>query len=147
VLAGGRGWLYEELFATVERLGLEDRVRFPGYVAHEDLPRWYNVAECLAYPSVYEGFGLPVLEAQACGTPVLTSNVSSLPEAAGDAALQVDPYAVDALAAGLERLLSDPALREELRARSLRHARQFAWPRTAAETAQVYRRALAGGAR
>ena len=145
VLAGGKGWLYDELFASVEALGLTKEVIFPGYVTNEELPLWYNAATALAYPSVYEGFGLPVLEAQACGTPVLTSNVSSLPEAAGDAALTVDPYDVEALAAGLHRLLADEPLRLQLRERGLAHARQFSWPRTAQETARVYRRAMAKG--
>ncbi len=144
VLAGGKGWLYDELFARVEDLGLEEAVIFPGYVDAKDLPLWYNAATVVAYPSLYEGFGLPVLEAQACGTPVLTSNVSSLPEAAGDAALKVDPYDVDALAEGLNRMLTDASLRRELRERGLAHARQFSWTRTAQETARVYRRALKG---
>jgi glycosyltransferase involved in cell wall biosynthesis len=144
VLAGGKGWLYDELFAKVEALGLGEAVIFPGYVMSDELPLWYNGAAVLAYPSVYEGFGLPVLEAQACGTPVLTSNVSSLPEAAGDAALMVDPYDVEALAAGLNRLLADESLRHDLRERGLAHAKQFSWPHTAQETARVYRRALAG---
>jgi len=144
VLAGGKGWLYDELFAKVEAMGLSRAVIFPGYVMNDELPLWYNSATVLAYPSVYEGFGLPVLEAQACGTPVLTSNVSSLPEAAGDAALMVDPYDVEALAAGLKRLLTDESLRHELRKRGLAHAREFVWSHTAQETARVYRRALAG---
>jgi len=144
VLAGGKGWLYDELFARVEALGLSEEVIFPGYVMSEELPLWYNGATVLAYPSVYEGFGLPVLEAQACGTPVLTSNVSSLPEAAGDVALMVDPYDVEALAAGLNRLLADDLLRRQLRERGLAHAKQFSWLHTAQETARVYRRALAG---
>ncbi|MDY7077799.1 MAG: glycosyltransferase family 1 protein [Chloroflexota bacterium] len=143
VLAGGKGWLYNELFARVEALGLSEVVIFPGYVVNDELPLWLNAATILAYPSVYEGFGLPVLEAQACGTPVLTSNVSSLPEAAGDAALMVDPYDVESLAAGLNRLLTDEPLRHELRERGLAHARQFSWPCTAQETARVYRRVLA----
>lgn len=142
VLAGGKGWLYDELFARVEALGLGEQVTFPGYVASDELPLWYNAATALAYPSIYEGFGLPVLEAQACGTPVLTSNVSSLPEAAGEAALMVDPYDVEALAAGLHRLLVDEPLRHELRERGLVHAGQFSWPRAAQETVRVYRRAL-----
>ncbi|MCK4315215.1 MAG: glycosyltransferase family 4 protein, partial [Anaerolineae bacterium] len=143
VLAGGKGWLYDELFATVETLGLSKEVIFPGYVMNDDLPLWYNAATTLAYPSLYEGFGMQVLEAQACGTPVLTSNVSSLPEAAGDAALMVHPRDVKALAAGLNRLLADEHLRRQLRAAGLAHARQFTWSRTARETARVYRRALA----
>ncbi|MFQ6100186.1 MAG: glycosyltransferase family 4 protein [Anaerolineae bacterium] len=142
VLAGGKGWFYDELFAKVEALGLSEEVILPGYVMNDELPLWYNAATVLAYPSLYEGFGLPVLEAQACGTPVLTSNVSSLPEAAGDAAVMIDPYDVEALAAGLSRLLEDEALRRELREHGLAHASQFTWSHTAQETARVYRRAL-----
>ncbi|MCP4536800.1 MAG: glycosyltransferase family 4 protein [Chloroflexi bacterium] len=145
VLAGGKGWLYDTLFARVESLGLENAVIFPGYVASDDLPLWYNAATTLAYPSIYEGFGLPVLEAQACGTPVLTSNVSSLPEAAGDAALIVDPYDVEALAAGLNQMLTNEPLRRELRERGLAHASRFSWTRTAQETASVYRQVLTKG--
>jgi glycosyltransferase involved in cell wall biosynthesis len=145
VLAGGKGWLYDDLFARVEALGLDQEVVFPGYVMSDELPLWYNAATVFGYPSVYEGFGLPVLEAQACGTPVLTSNVSSLPEAAGDGALMVDPYDVEELAAGLDRLLTDEPLRHELRERGLAHARQFSWPHTARETECVYRRAMAEG--
>jgi glycosyltransferase involved in cell wall biosynthesis len=144
VLVGGRGWLYDELFARVESLGLDDEVIFADYVMGDELPIWYNAATVVAYPSVYEGLGLPVLEAQACGTPVLTSNVSSLPEAAGDAALMVDPYDVEAMAAELDRLLADELLRHQLRECGLAHARRFSWPQTAQETACVYRRALAG---
>ncbi len=144
VLAGGKGWLYDELFARVEALGLRERVIFPGFVVSEELPLWYNAAAAFVYPSVYEGFGLPVLEAQACGTPVLTSDASSLPEAAGNAALMVDPYDVEALAAELDRLLTDAALRQELRERGIGHAGQFSWSRTAQQTARVYRHAIAG---
>jgi glycosyltransferase involved in cell wall biosynthesis len=144
-LVGARGWLCDELFARIKALGIGDRIIFPGYVANGDLPFWYNAAILLAYPSVYEGFGLPVVEAQACGTPVVTSEVSSLPEAAGDAALMVDPYDVEALAAGIGRLLTDSQLREELQARGQAHAAGFSWSRTAADTATVYRRALSKG--
>ena len=145
VLVGGKGWLYDELFARVEALGLDRDVFFPGYVMSDELPLWYNSATVFSYPSLYEGFGLPVLEAQACGTPVLTSNVSSLPEAAGDGALMVDPYDVEALTAGLNRLLAGETLRQELRERGLAHAGQFSWSRAAQETACVYRRAMIGG--
>ncbi|MCK4471392.1 MAG: glycosyltransferase family 4 protein [Anaerolineae bacterium] len=147
VLVGGKGWLYDELFTRVEALGLSKEIIFPGYVMNDELPLWYNAATILAYPSLYEGFGMPVLEAQACGTPVLTSNVSSLPEAAGDAASMVDPYDVEALAAELDRLLTDKPLRHELRKRGLAHASQFTWPLMAQETADVYRRVLAEGRR
>jgi glycosyltransferase involved in cell wall biosynthesis len=144
ILVGGKGWFYEELFARIEALDLQERVVCAGYVDNEALPLWYNAATLLAYPSLYEGFGLPVLEAQACGTPVLTSNASSLPEAAGDAAVMVPPDDVEALTAALDMLLSDEALREELRERGLRHAAQFSWQRTALETARVYHMALRG---
>ncbi|MCX7682258.1 MAG: glycosyltransferase family 4 protein, partial [Anaerolineae bacterium] len=145
VLVGGQGWLCAELFASVEALGLTERVIFAGYVDNETLPLWYNAATVLAYPSLYEGFGLPVLEAQACGTPVLASNTSSLPEAAGDAAIMVPPDDVEALATALDQLLSSEGLRQEMRERGLRHAAQFSWQRTARETAQVYRLALGEG--
>jgi glycosyltransferase involved in cell wall biosynthesis len=144
-LVGARGWLCDELFARIEALELGDRIIFPGYVTNGELPLWYNAATLLAYPSVYEGFGLPILEAQACGTPVITSEVSSLPEAAGDGALMVDPYDVEALATGIGRLLTDSQLRKELQARGRAHAAGFLWSRTAADTANVYRRALSEG--
>jgi len=144
VLVGGRGWYDEEVFARVERLGLQERVVHAGYVPAADLPLWYNAATMLAYPSLYEGLGMPVLEAQSCGTPVLTANRAALPEAAGDGALLVDPEDVEAIAAGLQSLLTDEPLRQELRQRGLNHAAGFTWQKTAAETAAVYRRALVG---
>jgi len=142
VLVGGKGWLYEDLFARVEELDVREGVRFAGYVPSEELPLWYNAARAFAYPSSYEGFGMPVTEAQACGTPVLTSNCSSLPEAAGDAALLIDPQDVEAIATGLQQLLNDSSLRETLRGRGLAHARTFNWSRTARQTTQAYMRAL-----
>jgi glycosyltransferase involved in cell wall biosynthesis len=143
VLAGGRGWYDEEIFARVEELGVKDIVSFPGYVPGDELRLWYNTATVFAFPSIYEGFGMPILEAQACGTPVLTSDQSALPEAAGDGALLVDPYSVDAIAAALHRLLNDTALCERLRKAGLAHASRATWQRTAAETAAVYRRVVA----
>jgi glycosyltransferase involved in cell wall biosynthesis len=142
VLVGGKGWLHDDLFARVETLGLNDAVLFPGYVRSEELPLWYNAASAFAYPSLYEGFGMPVTEAQACGTPVLTSTSSSLPEAAGNGALLVDPEDVDEIASGLTRILDDDTLREALTERGLAHARTFDWSRTAGQTVQVYHRAL-----
>ena len=135
----------KNLVRLVEALGLEGEVVFPGYVSSGELPLWYNAAAVFVYPSLYEGFGLPVLEAQACGTPVLTTDASSLPEAAGDGALLVDPYDVDALAEGLSRLLVDASLRHHVRDRGMAHATRFSWTRMALETAGVYRRALAKG--
>ncbi len=142
VLAGGKGWDYDDIFAAVQREGLHQHVIFPGYVADADLPWFYRAATVFAYPSLLEGFGLPVLEAMACGTPVVTSSVSSLPEVAGDAALLVDPASVDALAAALVQVLSNSPLAVGMRHRGLLQAGRFSWQRTAAETAGVYRAAL-----
>ena len=111
VLVGGRGWLFDEVFGTVERLNLTDQVHFLGRVATTDLPYLYNAARLLVQPSFYEGFGLSPLEPLACGTPVIVSNVSSLPEVVGDAGLQVDPEDVSELAVGMHRLLTDEPLR------------------------------------
>ena len=142
VLAGGKGWLYEPLFAEVERLGLQERVHFPGYVPADSQALWYNAATMFVYLSYYEGFGLPVAEALACGTPVLAAHAASLPEAAGDAALLAPPDDVEAIVAGMERLLHDTALRETLRERGPAHAAQFNWPAAARQTATLYRTLL-----
>jgi len=142
VIGGAKGWGCDEIFATVEALGLQDQVYFAGYVPQDELPLWYNAAEVFVYPSSFEGFGLPVLEALACGTPVVTSNTTALPEVVGDAGLLVDPSNVEALAEALGRVLRDASLRQSLRARGLARAAQFSWTRAARETAQVYARAL-----
>lgn len=142
VLAGARGWGYDDLFRQVERQDLADRVHFPGFVPPEELPLWYNGAEVFVYPSLYEGFGLSPLEAMACGTPVVVSTASSLPEVVGAAGLQVPPEDVTALAAALRRLLDNPALRADLRQRGLRRAQRFSWTTMAQETADLYRRLL-----
>ncbi|MGN6757024.1 MAG: glycosyltransferase family 4 protein [Thermomicrobiales bacterium] len=147
VIAGGKGWLYDPVFARVEALGLAGRVRFTDYIPDADLPLWYNAAEAFVYPSLYEGFGLPPLEALACGTPTVTSDQSSLPEVVGDAALVVDMRDPEALAAALARLLAEPALRAELRQRGPRRAAGFSWARTAAATRAVYDDVLARRAR
>lgn len=150
VIAGGKGWFFETIFARVAELGLADDVLFPGYVPAAELPWWYRAAELFVYPSRFEGFGLPVLEAMACGTPVVTTTASSLPEVAGDAALLVDPDDTAGLTAALSRVLTDAALRADLGEAGLRQAARFSWARTAAQTAQVYRAILgasAGGTR
>lgn len=139
VIAGKRQWRTEEIEATFRRLDLGEHVHFTGYVNDADLPGLYSGAELLAFPSLYEGFGLPPLEAMACGTPVVTSDVSSLPEVVGDAALTVNPFDVEALAAALMRVLTDSTLRKDLRERGLRHAARFTWSRTARETLHIYR--------
>jgi glycosyltransferase involved in cell wall biosynthesis len=127
---------------AIRRKGLTDVVRVTGYVRPEDLPALYAGAAAVVYPSLYEGFGLPVLEAMACGVPVLTSNNSCLPEVAGDAALLVDPLDTGAIAEGIWSILSDMALRNRLTRAGLARAAEFTWERTARETLAVYRRSL-----
>jgi glycosyltransferase involved in cell wall biosynthesis len=142
VIGGARGWLYEEVFARVEELDLTGDILFPGYIPPDELPLWYNAAELFIYPSLYEGFGLPPLEAMACGTPVITSNVSSLPEVVGEAGLTVDPLNSRGLAEAMNQVLGDEALRQSMRERGLARAGRFSWAKAAQETVEVYRRAL-----
>jgi glycosyltransferase involved in cell wall biosynthesis len=142
-LVGGRGWLYEESFSQVRELGLEERVRFIHNLPNEHLPALYNGATLLTTPSFYEGFGLPALEAMSCGTPVVVSNRGSLPEVVGEAGLQVEPDDPEKIAAGLERVLSDPEIAARMREAGLAQAASFSWEKTALETLQVYREALA----
>ena len=143
IVVGGQGWRYDAALARVATLGLAARVRFVGHVPDDDLPLWYNAATVFVYPSRYEGFGLPPLEALACGTPTIVSAAASLPEVVGEAALLVEPGAADALAATLRRLLAEPALRARLRAAGPPHAAGFTWARAAAATRAVYGAALA----
>lgn len=142
VVVGTRGWLYEDFFQRIEELGLKDVVHFPGYVLDADLPAIYSAADVLVMPSVYEGFGLPVLEAMACGTPVASSSASSLPEVGGDAARYFDPMNVDEMVETLRRVLSDEELREGMSATGLKQAKKFSWERAACETMAVYERVL-----
>ncbi|MEQ1730562.1 MAG: glycosyltransferase family 1 protein, partial [Vicinamibacterales bacterium] len=139
VCAGPYGWLSDDIDAQIDRLRVRDAVRFTGYVPFEDLPAIYNLAEMFVFPSVYEGFGLPVIEAMACGTPVVTGSVAALNEVAGDAAERVDPLEVESLSDALVRLASSRERREELSQRGLARARTFSWERAAAETLSVYR--------
>jgi glycosyltransferase involved in cell wall biosynthesis len=127
VLAGGKGWRYDDIFAEVKRLGLESQVLFPGRVAEEDKATLLSGAKALVFPSLYEGFGLPVVEAMQCGTPVICSNTSSLPEVASEAALLVDPLDVDALTQAMARLLDDADLRRTLIERGYAQAQKFSW--------------------
>jgi glycosyltransferase involved in cell wall biosynthesis len=131
VLAGKKGWLYEPLFARVRDLRLEDRVHFTDYLPQDDLPVLLTGARAFVLPSLYEGFGFPILEAMACGTPVICSNVSSLPEVAGDAAMLVNPLDTGQLASAMHRLLHDDALAKDLAARGLTQASLFSWERCA----------------
>lgn len=144
VIGGGKGWLFDEIFARVKALDLEDAVHFTGFVADADLPALYSGAEFFAYPSLYEGFGLPVLEALACGLPVLAGNNSCLPEAGGPGALYVNALDVDAIASGMLELAASPLLRAALRAAGLAHAAHFTWERSARALVNVYTNILAG---
>jgi glycosyltransferase involved in cell wall biosynthesis len=139
VVAGGKGWLYESIFDSVRELGLEERVLFPGFVDDEDLPALYTLADLFAFPSLYEGFGLPVLEAMACGTPVICSEASSLPEVAGDATLLVDPLDMEGWTQAMRQALNDEELRRSLVARGLAQARGFSWERAARELQRLCR--------
>jgi glycosyltransferase involved in cell wall biosynthesis len=141
VIVGKWGWAHDELRAAVRAAGLGDRIFFTGYVADADLPVLYNAAEVFVYPSLYEGFGLPPLEAMACGTPVIAGDNSSLPEVVGDAGVLVDAGKVEALAAALRALLEDPREQARCRAAGLARARRFSWAETARQTIAVYRAA------
>ena len=134
----GRPSFRERTLAAVAELGLEDEVIFTGRVPHDDLPAYYSGAGCLVLPSFYEGFGLPPLEAMACGCPVIVSTRGALPEIAGGAALTVEPQDVEALATAMKGVFTDPALRAELRARGLERASHFSWEKAARETVAVY---------
>lgn len=142
VLVGGKGWMFDEIFARVKALGLESLVRFTGYVPDDDLPLWYNAAELLVFPSIYEGFGLPILEAMACGTAVIASNSSSMPEAVGEAGLLFDPHNPAELAERMVNVLADPTQLTTMQALGLQHAKKFSWEQAGQETAVVYKRAL-----
>jgi glycosyltransferase involved in cell wall biosynthesis len=139
VVAGGRGWGDGQPIATMEALNIRPRVIFTDFVEDDDLPDLYRGAQMFVYPSLYEGFGLPVVEAMACGTPVITSNRASLPEVAGDAALLIDPTRPDDLAAAMSALMSSGTLREELRWKGLARAKAFTWEAVARKTMGVYR--------
>ncbi len=138
VHVGPSGWHFADIQAEAMRLGIAEQVRFLGRLPIEEVAALYNAASAFVYPSLYEGFGLPPLEAMACGAPVITANTSSLPEVVGEAALQVDPLDVDALASAIHTVMTQPALAQTLREHGPRRAAQFSWRRCAQETAQVY---------
>ena len=144
VIVGRPGWLYDDFFARLEESPLRDAVVLPGYVPDEDLPAVCAGAQALVLPNIYEGFGLPVLEAMACKTPVVASNASSIPEIGGDAALYFDPLDVEAMVDAIRGLLRDVGLQDEMRRRGVSQAARFSWARAAAETCAVYDAVLAG---
>lgn len=141
VIVGRKGWMTQAILEQVPA-DLRTRIHFTGYVAQTDLPVIYNLAEVFVYPSLYEGFGLPVLEALACGTPVITSNISSMPEVAGDAAMYVLPENDAALADAIQQVILDPALAQTMRTRGLDRAAAFTWQQTAQKTLAVYQNIL-----
>lgn len=138
VLAGGKGWLYDGIFAKVQSLGLEDRVIFTQYIDSADLCALMSGALAFTFPSIYEGFGMPPLEAMACGTPVLVSDAASLPEVTGESAVIVKPDSVDSIADGLHQLFTDADLRARLSAEGLERAKMFSWERSARMLYEVY---------
>lgn len=139
VLVGSEGWLNDDIFTAARDSGYDGDLVFTGYIPAEDLVALYNAATVFVYPSLFEGFGMPPLEAMACGTPVVTSNASSLPEVVGEAALTVDPHDIEALAKAMAMALGNEALRSELGNRGLRRAAEFSWESTARTISHVYR--------
>ncbi len=139
VIVGGKGWLYNQVLKLVSDLNIGSKVVFTGYVPKEDLLYLYNCAKMFVYPSLYEGFGIPILEAMACGCPVIASNTSSIPEVCGDAAILVNPLDVDEICERMLTLLKDVSLRESLIERGLRQASKFSWIKTAERTMELYK--------
>jgi glycosyltransferase involved in cell wall biosynthesis len=142
-IVGQPAWHYEAEVEMVSSLGLQDHVRFLGYVPDEDMPALYSGASALVFPSLYEGFGLPVIEAMACGTPVITSAVGATAEVGHGAAILVDPRDVDAIASAIRSVLTDERLRGDLQDRGLARSSEFSWERTAEETLAVYQAVMA----
>jgi glycosyltransferase involved in cell wall biosynthesis len=138
VLVGKSGWLYDETLRALKETGVADTVVLTGYVPQEDLPALYSGALCFVYPSYFEGFGLPPLEAMKCGAPVIVGNKTSLPEVVADAALTVDPFDVEAIASAMQRVIESPALREELSIKGQARAETFDWRETARKTLAIY---------
>jgi len=147
VIAGKRGWLDDEVFRAARQDGLNESVRLIGYVPEEDLPALYSGAMCFVYPSYFEGFGLPVLEAMQCGAPVIAGNQTSLPEVAGDAALLFDPFDTRALGEAIARVIDHPDYRAELRAKGRKRAAGFSWIATARSTLKAYESAASRSTR
>jgi len=137
IIAGGRNEYRNYLKKLTRELNLADKVLFIDYVSQEDLPYFYSAAKCLVYPSLYEGFGLPPLEAMACGCPVITSNTSSLPEVVGDAGVMINPYSIEEIAKAIDMVLSNENLRKEMIEKGLKQAQEFSWRKTAEEIYKV----------
>lgn len=141
VIAGEQGWKFDKQ-AALQGIVHQDDVRFIGFVPDEDMAALYSAADVFLFPTLYEGFGIPVIEAQSCGIPVLTSNVSSLPEVGGDAAVYVDPYSVENICEGIVRIVSDTSLAQELRQKGYENAKRFSWEKSAAKLRTVIEREI-----
>jgi glycosyltransferase involved in cell wall biosynthesis len=144
VLVGKCAWLYDETLRSIEEGRMKDSIILTGYVPQSDLPALYSGSICFVYPSYFEGFGLPPLEAMKCGTPVIAGNRTSLPEVVGDAGILVDPFDVNAIAAAIERLVDDPDLRQQLSVKGVARSRLFDWNETARRTLNVYEQVVGG---
>jgi len=139
VITGKKGWKYNSIFEIIEKFDIQGDVIFTGYMPDEDLPALYNAADLFVYPSLYEGFGLPPLEAMSSGCPVITSNTSSLPEVVGDAGIMIDPYDVDTLTSSIYKVLTNDGLKADMVEKGLERAKMFSWEKTAKETLKIYR--------
>jgi glycosyltransferase involved in cell wall biosynthesis len=144
VLTGGRSWGSSEAERVIERLGIQHDIKDLGKDTIDDLPYLYAAADGVVYASLWEGFGMPIIEAMACGTPVITSNLAAMPETAGGAALIVDPYSVEDIASAMHRLATDSALRDRLGVAGVKRARDFSWEKTAGETLDLYEEVIQG---
>ena len=138
VIAGGRGWKYKDIFREINKLSSASRIIFTGYLPREELRQLYNQASLFVYPSIYEGFGFPVLEALACGVPVITANTSSLPEVAGEAAVFIDPRSAEDISSAISMLLTEKEVRETLIRKGPAQVKKFSWERAAEETLNIY---------
>lgn len=138
VIVGRKAWLYSDIFETANKSGFTDRIHFTGYVDSADLPWIYSLADVFVFPSLFEGFGLPNLEAMACGVPVISSNTSSVPEVVGDAGILIEPRNIEQIADAIQRVISNTELSAQLRAAGIERAKQFTWQRTARETLNAY---------
>lgn len=137
VIVGKKGWMYDHIFSKVKKLNLESRVIFTDFVPETDLPALISGAKLYTLPSLYEGFGIPVIEAQSCGTPVVVSNTSSLPEVVGESGIKVDPNSTISIKQGIEKVLTSPTLASELRQKGFKNALKFSWQKCATETLKV----------
>ena len=142
VIAGKKGWKYKTIYQLIDKLNLQKEVIFIGFIPDNDLPALYNAANLFVYPSLYEGFGLPPLEAMSCGCPVITSNISSLPEVVGDAGIMIDPYSVDELYEAMHKVLINEIVRKDMIKKGLERSQMFSWTKTAEETLKIYKEAL-----